>query len=822
LPHPDYSPNLDQEVERPFLEDYNPIVITAFQDYERIRYDPDTAPNVDTNLDGITFVGDFGADYTASGWPGAHAHATPTAWNQIDPPRKYPVAKYDPANPDTIRTRYWHEWMNFRVKYVDAFIEQLVDAVVLAGWPADRIFTHQTGGSSSFAFDRAHGTSDPNSPLYNAEWLDDWVHIEVSKGMCGTSRYTPFGVTDGPYEFDNMARRDDSWGSPEFNPFITGGPIPATFAQVTTVLNKAWDTRAHILWPHAWGDSGAPVFDVSKAWGRDRLPSSPTFNSFPEWLPNHLSASGNTLTATTSDAYIENTTLSLDSTQYGYLVLTEFWSVPNQSAVQADLKVQLQKGGVWEAPITGTNCLRSDTMGVRDFVVALAGGGSGTITGMRIWPAPLVNSSVLFQTLLLAQPNDFTRALKYFVDSKVTPDVSRPAALPDYVLPTPPLKSTKLSQELSALYNSAHLAVYGVDPLTPDQFGDFAPTNAQGRVNFDRSTAIVCGGVSMEGIVAPAPTYLGLRKTGKFRRLRIPNWNDVCLSFFVGLQDGTPSTVDGVRFRILLREYPSREVFTLSDLEWRKHAWSPKQIVNLAQWKDKVVDIAFETHGVDETTGDRAAWGDPTIQRVKYFESIGADDGRVIESSETSDMGGTGVFANDASGSGLQVGDTGSGLDQQIKSILSFDTAALTNMATVTGASVRFVRGGTSGVFVNSPGSNGFGSLVIDIAKGSFNNSPSLQHQDFEWFFSGTVLNGAGTIVLPTMSVSIPTAPAAAWATSTLGSSANTYVKTTGRTQLRLRFTLDDNDNGLLDYLGFFGGEAAAGLRPVLEVTYTL
>jgi hypothetical protein len=42
-----------------------------------------------------------------------------------------------------------------------------------------------------------------------------------------------------------------------------------------------------------------------------------------------------------------------------------------------------------------------------------------------------------------------------------------------------------------------------------------------------------------------------------------------------------------------------------------------------------------------------------------------------------------------------------------------------------------------------------------------------------------------------------------------------------GLTQMRLRFNLDDNNNAIANILSLFSGNAAAGSRPQLVITYT-
>lgn len=46
-------------------------------------------------------------------------------------------------------------------------------------------------------------------------------------------------------------------------------------------------------------------------------------------------------------------------------------------------------------------------------------------------------------------------------------------------------------------------------------------------------------------------------------------------------------------------------------------------------------------------------------------------------------------------------------------------------------------------------------------------------------------------------------------------------INKTGTSQFKIYFTLDDNDDGGSDYVGFWGGEAAnAANRPKLTVTH--
>jgi hypothetical protein len=189
---------------------------------------------------------------------------------------------------------------------------------------------------------------------------------------------------------------------------------------------------------------------------------------------------------------------------------------------------------------------------------------------------------------------------------------------------------------------------------------------------------------------------------------------------------------------------------------------------------------------------------------TRTFTSQGANDGRTWESSETSNLGG-GSLAADTSTSAIRVGDLTS--DRSYRSIVSFDTSLIPDKATITAATLRLVRGALSGT-------NPFGILgtcQVDIRSGSFGRAATLANADFEAAATATAV----------ASLSNPTADGEA-STGTLNAVGLAAINKTGTTQLKLYFTVDDNDNDACDYIGFYGGEAAtAANRPTLTVTYT-
>ncbi len=185
------------------------------------------------------------------------------------------------------------------------------------------------------------------------------------------------------------------------------------------------------------------------------------------------------------------------------------------------------------------------------------------------------------------------------------------------------------------------------------------------------------------------------------------------------------------------------------------------------------------------------------------FTSVAAEDGWILEGpSETSNVGNT---------KGTAVLRTGDAVgDLQYKSIVSFNTAALSSAATVTSATLRLKRQtqvGGSGA--NSPFSS-LGSCLVDIVgSAGFGGSTVFAKGDFE--------SNTG-VTLGVAQMSDPLADNA-WSTGSLTSGLG-VISTAGTTQLRVRFSIDDNDNNGDNYINWYSGEAATGSKPELVVRY--
>lgn len=184
------------------------------------------------------------------------------------------------------------------------------------------------------------------------------------------------------------------------------------------------------------------------------------------------------------------------------------------------------------------------------------------------------------------------------------------------------------------------------------------------------------------------------------------------------------------------------------------------------------------------------------------FTSNGATDGYVRESSETSGTGNN-SSATTATATAIRAGDDAS--DRQYRGIVSFNTAALPDGATIQTVELRLRRGTVSGT--NPFGTHG--SLRADMSA-AFGGNTALANADFQ--------NVASATAVCTLSAANANGD---WATCTLNAAGLAAVSKTGFTQFRVAFSSDDNDDNGADYVGFYSGEnTTAANRPVLVVTY--
>ena len=300
------------------------------------------------------------------------------------------------------------------------------------------------------------------------------------------------------------------------------------------------------------------------------------------------------------------------------------------------------------------------------------------------------------------------------------------------------------------------------------------------------------------------------------RQLAVPNEPRAELTFWSYMT--TEENLDhfGFGFDPFTAEIRDQAGAILAVVDLRNDGWPQgrwiEQRVDLKPWAGQTITVAFTaTNDFDAVTtfwvDDVAVTTCPKIVRTSTaaLKSIGSEDGWVAESSETSGSGGT-VTAGDSGNSALRLGDTSS--DAQSKIFVSFDLSTLPANATVVAARLRLRRGSGSGT---NPYTT-HGSATVDVKAGGFGTSTALAASDFQ---APATAVGVGTL---------SNAPAKLdWSEAEISAAGIAAMNSHPKTQFRIAFTRDDDDDLVSDYIGYYGGAALKTEdRPQLIVTYTV
>lgn len=176
------------------------------------------------------------------------------------------------------------------------------------------------------------------------------------------------------------------------------------------------------------------------------------------------------------------------------------------------------------------------------------------------------------------------------------------------------------------------------------------------------------------------------------------------------------------------------------------------------------------------------------------FKSIAAQDGFVVESSETSGIG----LLNNSTLPYFRVGDDEK--KRQYRAILSFDTSSLHDNAVITFAFIKVKRQLISGGNVFDK----LGNLKLIVRSPYFGAGKGIEAADFSspgtlaGVFSRTAVYG--------------------WFRANLRKTTFNLVDRMNTTQYRLQFSKDDNNDSIANHIKFYSGETTT--KPILVVMY--
>jgi hypothetical protein len=199
-----------------------------------------------------------------------------------------------------------------------------------------------------------------------------------------------------------------------------------------------------------------------------------------------------------------------------------------------------------------------------------------------------------------------------------------------------------------------------------------------------------------------------------------------------------------------------------------------------------------------------------TVTTAPTYNSLGTQDGWILESTETSEVGGS----INSTATSFRLGDDAA--DKQYRSILHFNTGPnLPDNAVITSVTLKIKQQGSI------TGTNPFtthGVLLAAIQKPSF-GAASLATGDFQ---APAVIPDPATPARFDIAA-FDSIPSNGWYTALLRSDAFPYINLTGTTQFRLYFMTGDNDDLSADYMAFSSGNnGTVANRPQLIVSYYL
>lgn len=180
------------------------------------------------------------------------------------------------------------------------------------------------------------------------------------------------------------------------------------------------------------------------------------------------------------------------------------------------------------------------------------------------------------------------------------------------------------------------------------------------------------------------------------------------------------------------------------------------------------------------------------------LDSIAAEDGWILESTETSGTGGT----MDNTATTFRLGDEVG--DKQYRAILSFNTSGLPDNAIIQTATLKIKQNGTP---VGTDPFTILGSVWTDMREGNF-GAAALELTDFNATASAPAVGAFNST------------PSSGFYTLILNATGRNTINLLGRTQFRLRFGVDDNNDNAADYMKFLSGDFTTGSQPELTITY--
>jgi hypothetical protein len=225
----------------------------------------------------------------------------------------------------------------------------------------------------------------------------------------------------------------------------------------------------------------------------------------------------------------------------------------------------------------------------------------------------------------------------------------------------------------------------------------------------------------------------------------------------------------------------------------------------VAAGSDMVIDFIRITDSTDPWQAAPASLAPDPI--IATFTSIASEDGFVTESAKDSGVGGT-VSSTSTT---MRLGDDSS--NRATRMFMSFDTSSLPDNATIIEATLGITRtANPTGTIPIGVADSPWGDLYVDAASNGF-GALGLSASDFE---ATATREDVSRFAWPAYSNGMTIY-------SRLEPENNDVVNRAGRTQFRVRYQNDDDNDGVADYMPYATGNATnAAQRPTLTIRYVI
>ncbi len=196
----------------------------------------------------------------------------------------------------------------------------------------------------------------------------------------------------------------------------------------------------------------------------------------------------------------------------------------------------------------------------------------------------------------------------------------------------------------------------------------------------------------------------------------------------------------------------------------------------------------------------------PPALSESTFTSVAAEDGHVFESAKDSAVGG---LVNNSSAT-FRIGDDPS--NRGFRPVLSFDTSALPDNAVIIEATLGITRtGNNAGVIPIGVANNPFGAILVDVMTGSFSGNATLESSDWQ-----AIPTKAAVSKFAWPAYSNPMKIYSRLEIPDLG-----LLNKLGKTQFRIRYEQDDDNDSAADFFSYASADNAnEAHRPTLKIKY--